>query len=297
MVQSLINNLKQLHLSANLQDDDKMAPVTSFIHNLDKFHLSYMADIGLRDCMEDKMDIRVLQDGLLITLCDGHGGVKCAEFVIEKYPEEVSRLFKEKKRPMTALKQALRTVVKLWDTESVGKFPKNLKQRIKIFSSIDENEHRTSGNASGTTLVAVYIDPKMRKCYVLNLGDSRASWHTANTVTSTTDHKPSFEDALLLNQFPIWIQLDEDVSRLNGDLAVGRTIGDNTPLLTGCILREPSVKTIDYSKCKLRLILASDGLWDECKDQDLFHDSDSCYDFIDKTTDDNIAIAYVVHGI
>jgi len=95
----------------------------------------------------------------------------------------------------------------------------------------------------------------------------------------------------------VWIQDDDGTLRVNGDLAVGRTIGDNTELLTGCLMREPFVYTFTYSKDTLKLIMASDGLWDERQAQDLFHNKHSCYDFTGEVTDDNISIVYLVHDM
>ena len=49
--------------------------------------VSHVTDIGLREYMEDRLDVRVIgSDGLLMTICDGHGGSACANFVIKRYP-------------------------------------------------------------------------------------------------------------------------------------------------------------------------------------------------------------------
>lgn len=277
-------------------DFKEMDEVQSFVKGLEFFHLSYKTDIGLRKHMEDRLDIRVVPDGILITICDGHGGSKCADFVIRNYPEEVVKNLNNSSRITTVLKDALRTIVKLWDLESVGSYPKNIKQRNKLFETIDEKKHEIIGNASGTTVLSCYINVVKRKCYILNLGDSRASWQTDNTVCSTVDHKPNIDDAQLV-RFPIWIESDDGVNRLNGDLAVGRAVGDNTSSLTGCILREPFVYTISYEKSELKLIMASDGLWDESQAHELFDNKKSCHDFTGEVTEDNLAVVYICHGL
>jgi serine/threonine protein phosphatase PrpC len=79
--------------------------------------------------------------------------------------------------------------------------------------------------------------------------------HNPNIIGFTNDHKPNKDDLVSDKSF---ISAN---GRLNGVLAVGRTIGDNTPELWGCINRTPSQITVGYNK-SFRVILATDGLYD-----------------------------------
>jgi serine/threonine protein phosphatase PrpC len=109
---------------------------------------------------------------------------------------------------------------------------------------------------SGTTLLVTMITST--DIHVIWVGDSRCIFKTdvyePNEFGSTTDHKPNMNDLISKNSFIT-------NGRLNGILAVGRTIGDNTPELIGCINRAPSSLIVAYKKT-FRVILATDGLYD-----------------------------------
>lgn len=269
-------------------------------------HVSSLEQIGQREYMEDRVDIRVCQNGILVTLCDGHGGHECAQYVIENYPSLFESLMTKNTNCIVkqALIGALEAVSAEWDRKSLGpKYPVTVLQRTKLFKHLnDSDDFRQGGFSSGTTLLVAYLELDKREVTLLNLGDSRASWLRNEMICSTRDHKPTCRDVLndkRLNRFPIWIEMDDGIARLNGDLAVGRAIGDNTPTLTGCLSRQPSVYTVQYPDSGLKLILASDGLWDEADTQDLFDQKQTCHEFIENgtITSDNISIVYIVDGI
>lgn len=263
--------------------------------------VSHVTDIGLREYMEDRLDVRVIgSDGLLMTICDGHGGSACANFVIKRYPLVVAERLsaKQKKRPLTIMKEALKQVSDDWDHLSFNgsPAPKTSEARQKFFEGRRKSKRNTS-LMSGTTLLSCYLETSRRQCHVLNLGDSRAAWQLGHTVSSTRDHKPNQEDVSAIRGFNTWVEMDEDVPRLNGDLSVGRSIGDNTPVLSGCILREPYTYVVKYPHHTLKLILASDGLWDEVGDIQQLFTSTSAEAFIkDHTTSDNLSVIYLVHS-
>jgi serine/threonine protein phosphatase PrpC len=256
-------------------------------------HLSSHSDIGLRKYMEDRLDIREINDNLLlVTICDGHGGHECAEFAIHHFPHHVEEYFKMGGKPLASLNYALKTVNKEWDKKCFGnRIPRNLRTRTRFFQAQKEDK-----NTSGTTIVSCIINAKKKKAYILNLGDSRAQWSYSHKIGSTFDQKPDPETIDKITKFPAWIDNKDIIFRLNGDLAIGSCLGDNSENLTGCVGRKPSPYTVDYTSGDLKLILASDGLWDEEKAQDLFSlPGKDCSAFTKSNTDDNITIVYIQH--
>lgn len=138
------------------------------------------------------------------------------------------------------LRQVVQQVTVQWDTHSA---------RLASSGSRENYIH----SLSGTTLLLCIITSS--DIHITWVGDSRCVYTTdKHTFGFTTDHKPNRNDFVSNKCFIL-------NGRLNGILAVGRTVGDNTPELMGCINRQPSQMTIGYKK-KFRVILASDGLYD-----------------------------------
>lgn len=61
------------------------------------------------------------------------------------------------------------------------------------------------------------------------------------------------------------------IARVKGALAVSRAVGNNGPLLKGCVIREPDIDVLPLQKVleaggpgctRLSIVIASDGLWD-----------------------------------
>lgn len=251
--------------------------VEKFVADNGHLHVSYGTGQGERDTMEDRMDIRVVNKGLLLTICDGHAGDACANYTIKEYPKQAAHCLATM-QPLEALQHALTTVHTTWDT----------------MSSPSARGKKLANDGSGTTLCVCYLDTNNRQVHVLNLGDSRVQYQHANGILHLTpDHKPRYRDAVQVTDVPIFLQLDDGTLRINGDLAVGRTIGDNTPSLQKCVSRKPFTVSFSYTGV-LKLIAASDGLWDEVEPHEVFGDHRSCADFI-KHTSDNIVVIYVIH--
>lgn len=255
------------------------------------FTLTVKEDIGLRSYMEDRYDVRHVNNLIMCTVCDGHGGYQCADYVIKNFPFLVSQLLQDPKcKPSTALNNGLKQVIKKWDKLCFKKTPPtDAKQRDIFFRSIDANSYEDNGYTSGTTLLSCIIDPVKRNFYMISLGDSRAEWNIGHLVGSTCDQKP---DITHITNFPAWIDTSDGISRLNGDLAVGSAIGDNTELLTGCIGRTPYKYNVKYRAASLDLILATDGLWDIKGGQAIFGTPITLH----QKTDDNVTIIRIKHS-
>jgi serine/threonine protein phosphatase PrpC len=250
-------------------------------------------NIGSRNYMEDRHNISKISDHeLLLTVCDGHGGESCAQFAIEKFPNYFQQsLHHTRKTAASAMKWSLKKTSTEWDRISLGKrgYPKNENQKKKIFEKLDKKHFETKQLGSGTTLLACYLNLQDRKATVLNLGDSRAQWQLKNLVCATKDHVPELGD--LSNEFHKWIEDDEGTPRINGDLAVGRALGDNTENLVGVISREASVDSFSFKNTPLFLIMASDGFWDENPGQQTLENIESWkQSTFKRKPDDNVTI-------
>lgn len=261
--------------------------------------LSYLSDTGDRDYMEDRIDIRVHRGNLLMTICDGHGGSECADFVIKEYPKALVGILNKDStiRTNTAMKRALKNTSDAWDKRSLydEKYPLDAGERKDVFETL--HRQGKAGRGSGTTLLVCYLHVGKRVGYVMSLGDSRAQWDVGGLISGTKDHKPTSKDIPKHPKFPTRIEVDADgTPRLNGELAVGRAIGDNTDTLAGCVPRDTVVHRFQYPKHGLDLILASDGVWDDHDPQVLFqeHPEGSC-GVKGGMSDDNMSVIRVVH--
>jgi len=118
------------------------------------------------------------------------------------------------------------------------------------------------------------------KCYIANVGDSRAvlcrtssNGHRAETLDLSSDHKPSRPDEkkriLEVGGIiePIYYQgIPVGPDRVwtherDAGIAMTRAIGDTRGKKAG-LISEPEVKEIDLQVGDRFIIVASDGLWD-----------------------------------
>lgn len=249
----------------------KVQTVRSFFRSLKGSFLMTHQEQGKREHMEDKMSLDFVGSLILLAVYDGHGGSQCSEFCKRNFPLLVARnvhKFKSTKVPQI-LKTSLKQLNEQWDKKCFGinKIPKNRKEAEQFFTEkrIDQFEKR--GYTSGSTLNAAIIDITKRKVWIINLGDSRSEWKIENKFGSTMDHKMTQQELELKNEkFKCFMEWDKEgkLMRLNGDLGMSRAVGDNSLDLIGCVGRKPDLYSFSFSKSSLDLILASDGLWDEC---------------------------------
>ncbi len=193
---------------------------------------------GKRPYMEDFYTTHRHRQLTLITLCDGHGGDKCAEHISRQLPRNFMDAYdraggRASLEIVQIMVRALQHTSDRWDRDNPS-----------------EN--------SGTTLVFTVVEGV--RVHVLNVGDSRALLRTRNgkLMAVTRDHKPTPTDT----NCPV-IRDSFGTPRVNGYLAVGRAIGDNGPQLKGCISRTPDTYTWDVSgDNKYEIVMATDGVWD-----------------------------------
>lgn len=252
----------------------------------DGVFISRYSDIGKRESMEDYVDVRPINCGsvtskpsdgtnsrprrYMVTVCDGHGGTACASFASKRFPDLVVKTLQvadkssKNVRYRTVLNNALKQVVKEWDLLTVGvdasKVPVTGMARKRFFENAAK---RKQYDTSGTTLVSAILDFVKCEVVIMNLGDSRAQWCIKGTVSSTVDHKPSKTELVKYPGARVQ-QIKGDVPRINGELAVGRAIGNNSYELLGSVPRNADVTRFKYQPNEsLDLVLATDGLWDE----------------------------------
>lgn len=224
---------------------------------------------GLREYMEDEVSVVELNDGRIgIVICDGHGGGLCSKYTCSEISNKMNKL----KDGEWGLGTIIEQVSNEWDKLCLQKlkttkYPTTPQEREILFASKElRQQYEQDGYHSGTTVVAALIDPHTKVGVMANLGDSRCIWkdfgRNKGRLRSTKDHTPSENDLGPLGGEII--KERNDVPRINGDLAVGRVVGDNSQELMGSVLHIPVVTKIKWNG-NFRLVLASDGLWDVLK--------------------------------
>lgn len=218
---------------------------------------------GARDYMEDFVSVKQLsKNRILMVVCDGHGGSRCAKYTCHAFCEHMS------KYPDEDLETCLGQVSHSWDnmclTRLKGDYPQTVEEREELFRKVPTSYY-TDELHSGTTVVAVLLDLPNQRGHLLNLGDSRMLWKdygvNRSRLKSTRDHKPDEKDLGPLGGKVTRQQNDNP--RVNGDLAVGRAMGDNTRDLMGTIKHDADVKEFTWTgRNHFRVVLASDGVWD-----------------------------------
>jgi len=105
------------------------------------------------------------------------------------------------------------------------------------------------------------------KAKAASIGDSRAVLvRNGSAIRFTEDHKPCNDDEEeRIRALGGWVTRDE-VSRVNGSLAVSRSIGDfyMHPLVS----TEPFLRSTELTPADEYLIIACDGLWDVFSDEE-----------------------------
>lgn len=215
--------------------------------------------------MEDVIQVVHMDDHrLAMILCDGHGGSRCAEFVCKSLSKMVQKL------KTWEIDEAIATVSKKWDKMCMTElkcrvYPKTLEDRTQAFKHVQpESKYFQDELHSGTTVVVCIMDPIAKLGIMANVGDSRGIWKaigpTRTRLQSTRDHTPNTSDLGPLGGDIV--HQEDDVPRINGDLAVGRALGDNTPELMGTIKHDPVTFRFSWPATHLRIVLASDGVYD-----------------------------------
>jgi protein phosphatase 2C len=141
------------------------------------------------------------------------------------------------------------------ETSNIGQALFNTFVRLDADLSIED------GFMTGTT--AVVILKHATHLWVANCGDSRAILNNATSCFPITDdHKPDRKDEKArIEKSGGFIQKTlGDVWRVNGSLALSRSIGDRH--LRPSVIPIPEINRIDLNRNNRFCIMATDGLWD-----------------------------------
>lgn len=230
-----------------------------------KVRISIDSRQGRREYMEDFAKWTELEDGrICVVVCDGHGGSRCAQYAVENIITKVNAL----KPNEWNIGKIIEDVSNAWDkicltALNAKRIPESVEERAALFTKASAANYYNEQLHSGTTVVACIIDVRKKAGVMANLGDSRGIWKDLGKkrtrLRSTKDHTPHVNDLGPLGGDIV--HEANDVPRINGDLAVGRALGDNSEELMGTVLHTPVVTQFEWEN-RLRVVLATDGLWD-----------------------------------
>ncbi len=207
-----------------------------------KIRVGICEDIGHRNTMEDEHALYQNPEKKFFSaeVYDGHGGRKAAltaaemitPYFLHAWSREIEKPMKEQS-PVTEL---LRTSYLAADKYVIE-----------------------SGCDSGTTAAGFYlIDDHF---YAVNCGDTRIVIGVYDGVsTLTLDHKPNVPEELQRIEDGGGFVVSFGVSRVQGVLAVSRSIGDTS--LKPYIIAEPRIAEGRLGRENDFLIIACDGVWD-----------------------------------
>jgi len=248
---------------------------------------------GARDYMEDTYcAVEFLNELVNIPLPGVQAGNIPKKKIVSKLADLIPNLVKRSTAPELVIKNCLWSFYAIFDGhggEAAAKYAQvNLLVNIvrspcfpnNVMGSLldgfqktnDEFSQRYPSFRCGTTAVmALFRDDTV---FVANLGDSRAILgkidHEGNKIAvdigkphTTADPK---ECERIVEKGGVVIQWGGGL-RVNGELVVTRSIGD--PQIGPCVISEPEIIKIDIEKEHKFLVLASDGLFDVMKSQEI----------------------------
>lgn len=195
---------------------------------------------GSREYMEDRLDFEenIVEGYNYYAIYDGHGGAEVASFVKTHMKATVKKLLQ------TDLQQSEHVLL------------------AKAFNKVQEMIPTLISHQTGTTVIVIL--KKGKKLWVANCGDSRAILGTrTQTIALTNDHKPhsptEFERITSQGGFVARMGRD-DVPRVNGVLAVSRSMGDLQ--LHPFITWKPEILIHNIVDHDMFVFMATDGVWD-----------------------------------
>ena len=262
-----MNNLSLKHLidisnsrGIHTPEKDRKILIENLKHWYDdlffgKFSRGYIVlNKGPRKTMEDSYILANYNDIIIYGVFDGHGGDAIAK--------NLPNLFE------TILLKRLHQV-------------KNNSKKIvevitRFFKEIDFNfyEQWKNGEIKQEGSTASLIICIKNDIYFINLGDSRTIlFNDDRIIFSTCDHKPkNITEMTRINNSNFGVSYINNISRINGKLAVSRGFGDFKYKLTNneydginsavSIIPDITVINIDDRSKPRYIVIATDGLWD-----------------------------------
>jgi len=225
---------------------------------------------GRRPYMEDMFLVRAsfaqggdesgaVQVGLthFITVFDGHGGKRAAEWAHRNLLNRLLAKIIEERTPGTEQDAAARAA--LLDSACTRAFVETDGDFLKYAAR--------SAIPDGSTCVSCMVQRGSsageRSLLVANLGDSRAALvrRDGSAVALSSDHKPNRPDEKARVEAAGGHVIWAGCWRVQGDLAVSRAFGDSHLKRFG-VSATPELGRFSLTANDAFLVLASDGLWD-----------------------------------
>ena len=274
--------------------------------------ITYATTIGKRQYQEDRIAIEspIDLDGInehlhFFGVLDGHGGSKCVDYckqhIIVFTKEEIKkqRSLQLKEDIPMILQTVIARLVKGWDDISLSDKSHEIvddDSKSRFFKTLDMETYCDSG----TTLCCLIVS-NTGSIYIANLGDSRCVIDIpSHILMSTRDHSVPTKLSHALQILPFKVIIKDN--RLQNDLAMTHSIGDNTEQLVGVVCRTPDISTVQIptKAMNVNIILATDGLFDNLDMTTMFLDEhDNAQNYIDTIVgggDDNISLIYIKCG-
>lgn len=209
-----------------------------------------LEDQGGREYMEDRTEVfePLINDYEYYAVFDGHGGSNIVDFVQKNVREALIFLIDNKLslnlNEDEILYQALRTV----------------SDRLPL----------PAAKTQGTTVVLVL--KRGLHMWIANCGDSRAivTLNNGSYIQLTEDHKPNRPDEYLrISRTGGFVapSFKGDVYRVNGSLAVSRSIGDLD--LFPHVTWKPEMTYAQIASSFKYLFIATDGIWDVIQNREV----------------------------
>lgn len=128
------------------------------------------------------------------------------------------------------------------------------------------NARKYNINDGSTIICSLLIDDIL---FVANSGDSRcAVFKDDKTIPMSEDHKPSrVDEQRRIEKSGGVVKYVYDVARVNGILAVSRSMGDL--MLKKWVISDPEIKVKFINQSDKYLFLSSDGIYDVMSDKDI----------------------------
>ena len=206
---------------------------------------------GRRPYMEDRALVASQLGGdarrSLYGVFDGHGGANAAEFAARHLAENVTSSVHFPARPAKAFAAA---------------FKRTDADYLALSTAFVHKD-------DGTTAVAALVDDASGTVVVANAGDSRCVLckRDGRAVALSDDHKPNRADERARVEALGGTVVFWGVWRVEGVLAVSRALGDRA--LKRYVTAEPEVQTCARARDDAFLVLASDGLWDVVRNDEV----------------------------
>jgi len=212
---------------------------------INKIEVEFAEHIGMRPYMEDRMIIEpnILNGWSLFAVCDGHGGNYVSDFLKFHFKDILVERMSENQNVAIAIDETFAKIAQLLSLENA--------------------------TFQGSTICALLINGN--RIISINTGDSRAVMGFKDSfIDLTIDHKPHdlSEEQRIVKAGGFVTRREQDVPRVNGQLAVSRSVGDF--YLFPYVISNPEIKVFDFAMFEeCYIAIATDGIFDVWSTPDL----------------------------